>query len=162
MIELVKSRIQVKQQFNFSDNEIYLYQNYFSFTNIKGQLVQVDQKGRVNYKNLLLPRDHSLTTTSKTLVALGDNKLKIKSNDTELDFGNYLAPKIFYLNDKIYIALCDLQSQKVYLYDSQSQLIPNFPVYGNSTPELDNLDKDRELEFVVKGESKSLILYQIN
>ncbi|MBT8394671.1 MAG: ribonuclease HII, partial [Bacteroidia bacterium] len=157
-----KTRIQVKRDFSFSDNEIYLYKGYFSFTNIKGQLVQVDQKGRVNYKNLLLPRDHDLTTTSKTLVALADNRLKIKSNDIELDFGNYTEPKIYYLKDKIYVAVTELQSQKAYLFDTQTQIIPNFPVYGNSTLELDNLDKDRELEFVVKGEANSLVLYQIN
>lgn len=155
-------RIQVKQNFNFSDNEIYLYKNYFSFTNITGQLVKVDQKGRVSYENLLLPRDHSLTTTSKTLVVLADNSLRIKSKDTELDFGNYTRPEIFYLRDKIYVAVTDLQSQKVYLYDSQSKLIPNFPVYGNSTLTLDNLDKDRELEFVAKGENNSVVFYQIN
>lgn len=157
-----KTRIQVKRDFNFSNNEIYLYQNYFSFTNIKGQLVQVDQKGRVNYKNLLLPRDHDLTTTSKTLVALADNRLQIKSNDIELDFGNYTEPKIYYLRDKIYVAITDLQSQRAYLFDSQTKLIPNFPVYGNSTLVLDNLDQDRELEFVAKGEDNSVILYQIN
>ncbi len=157
-----KTRIQVNQNFNFSDNEIYLYQRYFSFTNIKGQLVQVDQKGRVNYKSLLLPRDHNLTTTSKTLVALADNRLTIKSNDIELDFGNYTEPEIYYLRDKIYVAVTDLQSQKAYLFDSQTKQIPNFPVYGNSTLVLDNLDKDRELEFVAKGEGNSVIFYQIN
>ncbi len=159
---LGKTRVHVKQEFDFSDNEIYIYQNYFSFTNTKGQLVQVDQKGRVNYKNLLLPANHYFTTTSKTLVSLADNKLKIKANEEDLDFGNYTAPKIFYLNDKIYVGLTDLQSHKTYLFDSQAKLIPNFPIYGNSTPELDNLDKDRNLELVVKGDSKSVVMYQMN
>ena len=81
---------------------------------------------------------------------------------SDLDFGNYTAPKIFYLNDKIYVGLTDLQSHKTYLFDSQAKLIPNFPVYGNSTPELDNLDKDRNLEIVVKGDSKSVVMYQLN
>ena len=159
---LGKIRVQVKQEFNFSDNEIYLYQNYFSFTNTKGQLVQVDQKGRVNYQNLLLPANHHMTATSKTLVTLAENKLKIKSNEVDLDFGNYSAPKIFYLNDKIYVGFSDLQSNKMYLFDSQGKLIPNFPIYGNSSPEMDNLDKDRNLELVVKGDGKSVVMYQMN
>ncbi len=159
---LGKNRIYVNKEFDFSDNEIYVYQNYISFTNTKGQLIQVDQKGRVNYKNLLLSANHHFTATSKTLVSLTDNKLKIKANEEDLDFGNYTAPKIFYLNDKIYVGLTDLQSHKTYLFDSQAKLIPNFPVYGNSTPELDNLDKDRNLELVVKGDSKSVVMYQMN
>jgi hypothetical protein len=159
---LGKNRIYVNKEFDFSDNEIYVYQNYISFTNTKGQLIQVDQKGRVNYKNLLLSANHHFTTTSKTLVSLADNKLKIKANEEYLDFGNYTAPKIFYLNDKIYVGLTDLQSHKTYLFDSQAKLIPNFPVYGNSTPELDNLDKDRNLEIVVKGDNKSVVMYQLN
>ena len=159
---LGKIRVQVKQEFDFSDNEIYLYQNYFSFTNTKGQLVQVDQKGRVNYQNLLLPANHHMTATSKTLVTLADNKLKIKRNEVDLDYGKYSAPKIFYLNDKIYVGFSDLQSNKMYLFDSQGKLIPNFPIYGNSSPEMDNLDKDRNLELVVKGDGKSVVLYQLN
>ena len=157
-----KIRIKVNKDFNFSDNNIHLYKGYFSFTNTTGQLVQVDQKGRVNIQNLLLPRDHSLMTTSKTLVTLADNKLSIKGKTIELDFGNFTEPRIFYLHDKIYIALTELQSQKVYLFDSQAKLLTNFPVYGSSILQLDNIDKDRNLEFVVKGDNKSIILYQLN
>jgi hypothetical protein len=60
------------------------------------------------------------------------------------------------------VAITDLQSQKIYLYDSQAESIKNFPVYGNSKISLENIDKDRDLEFVVKGESNSILLYQIN
>ena len=157
-----KTRINVKKDFNFSDNEIYLYRSNFSFTTANGDLKQVNQKGSVTTQNLLLPFSHHITSTSKTLVSLADNKLTIKGKSIELDFGNYTKPEIFYLRDKIYVAVTDLQSQKVYLFDSQAKPIANFPVYGTSTLQLDNLDKDRNLEFVVKGDNKSIVLYQIN
>ena len=96
------------------------------------------------------------------MVTLSENKLTIKGKTIELDFGIYTAPKLFYINDKIYIAVTDLQTQKVYLFDSNSKLIPNFPVYGNSEIVLDNVDSDRDLEFVTKGENNSILLYQIN
>lgn len=156
------TRIKVNSRFNFSENEIFLYKGKFSFTNTKGELVQINQKGNVAVQNLLLPIDHDLTTTSKTLVALADNKLTIKSKTIELDFGNYTSPQIFYLRDKIYVAVTDLQAQKALLFDSQGKSISNFPVYGNSTLQLDNMDNDRNLEFVVIGESNSLVFYQIN
>ena len=59
-------------------------------------------------------------------------------------------------------AITDLQTQKVYLFDSQAKLISNFPVYGNSLIELDNIDVDSNLEFVVKGDSNNIIVYKIN
>lgn len=157
-----KTRINTKENIQFSGNEIYLYKNQFTTTNTKGDLVQVNLKGQVSKQNLKLDAKHQITTTSKTLVALSENKLTIKSKTIELEFGNYTAPKIFYLNDKIYINVTDLQSKKIYLFDSQAKLISNFPVYGNSSIELENIDKDRNLEFLVIGESNSVIMYQKN
>jgi hypothetical protein len=69
---------------------------------------------------------------------------------------------LFYIRDKIYVTITDLQTQKVYIYDSQGNLLPNFPVYGNSEIALDNIDKDNSLEFVTKGENNSILLYRIN
>ena len=93
---------------------------------------------------------------------MDDNKLSIKNKTIELDYGDYTAPHLFYINDKIYVAITDIQAHKVYLYDSQTKRLPNFPVYGNSSIILDNIDKDKNLEFVSKGENNSIILYQIN
>ncbi|NNK27037.1 MAG: hypothetical protein HKP06_02240 [Flavobacteriaceae bacterium] len=157
-----QTRVAVNERIEFSENDIFLYRNKFTSTNTDGQLIQVDQKGRISKQNLLLPEEHALETTSKTMVTLADNKLTIKGRTIELDFGDYTAPRIFYLRDKIYVSVTDLQSQKVYLFDSQAKPIPNFPVYGNSAMELVNIDKDRKLEFVVKGDNNTVILYQIN
>lgn len=157
-----QSRINVKQNFNFSDNDIYLYKNKFSFTNTKGELIQIDQNGRLAKQNLMLTNNHYITATNKTLATLAGNKLSIKSKTIDLDFGQYTKPEIFYLRDKIYVATTDLQSQKAYIFDSQAKLINNFPVYGTSKLQLDNIDGDKNLEFIVKGDSNNIILYQIN
>lgn len=157
-----KPRITTKGDINFSNNEIYLYLNKFTTTDKNGNLIMVDTKGAQSNTRLELKEKHTITTTSKTFVSLSENKLKIRSKTIELDFGDYTAPKIFYLNDKIYVTTTDLQAKRAYLFDSQSQPIPNFPVYGNSSIELDNIDKDQNLEVVTKGDSNSLIIYQIN
>lgn len=157
-----KTRVKPKTSNNFSNEAVYLYNNKFTTTTENGNLVSIDTKGNTAVKNLNLSNNHHIQTTSKTLVTQTNNKLTIKNRAIELDFGNYTNPKIFYLNDKIYISVTDLQSQKIYLYDSQAKLIKNFPVYGNSQITLDNIDKDKSLEFVTKGDSNSIILYQIN
>lgn len=155
-------RVSPKTKVKFSDQGIYEYNNTFTTTTQDGKLVSIDQKGGVSIKNLGLNTKVALTTTTKTLAAQSENKLMIKNNLLELDFGNYTAPEIFYINNKIYVSVTDLQAQKVLLFDSQGKSIDNFPVYGNSPIDLDNIDKDNKLEFITKGENNSILLYEIN
>ncbi|WP_027125845.1 hypothetical protein [Gelidibacter mesophilus] len=157
-----KTRVKVKNNIDFSDSGIFLYDNKFTTTTAKGDLVQIDENGKMSSSNLNLGEKHSITATSKTLVTLSDNILHIKTNKVELDFGDYTPPKIFYVNDKIYVSVTDLQSKKVYLFDSLGKPIDNFPVYGNSTIDLDNIDKERTPEFVTQGDKNGIIIYQIN
>ena len=157
-----RTRINVKNNISFSDNDIYLYDNKFTATTITGDLIQIDENGKLSSLNLNLGEKHAMTSTSKTLVTLSDNILKIKTNRVELDYGVYTQPKIFYLNDKIYVSVTDLQTKKVYLFDSLGKEINNFPVFGNSAIEMDNIDNGRGLEFVTKGDSNSILIYQMN
>ncbi|WP_299228672.1 ribonuclease HII [uncultured Psychroserpens sp.] len=156
-----RRRVHVKEKIEFSKNNIYLYKNKFTTTNNSGELLQVNTKGSIAHSNLNLDENHTITTTNKTLVTLTDNKLTIKTNTIDLDFGDYTQPKIFYINDKIYISVTDLQAKKVYLFDSQAKLINNFPVYGNSSIEMDDVDNDNALEVIVKGDNNTIIIYEI-
>ncbi|MDO6761340.1 ribonuclease HII [Tamlana sp. 2_MG-2023] len=155
-------RVKTKAFNSFSETPVFEYNNNFTTTTETGDLISVDTRGGVSIKNLNLTKNHNLETTSKTLVAQTENKLLIKDKTTELDFGQYSKPGLFYINDKIYVSTTDLHANKVYLFDSQSELLPNFPVYGNGPIELQQIDKDNRLEFVTKGDANSIILYQIN
>lgn len=157
-----KTRVTPKNTFNFSDEAIYLYNGNFATTTTDGKLVTIDTKGNTASQDLGITNSHDLVTTSKTLVALSENKLRIKQNTYELEYGNYSEPEIFYINDKIYVTVTDIQTQKVYLFDSNAKLLSNFPVYGTSQIDMENIDKDRNLEFVTKGESDTILIYQIN
>lgn len=157
-----QSRIDVKESIDFSENDIYLYKNLFTTTNKNGDLVQVNSNGSVSKQSLNLDKNHAITATSKTIAILSENNLTIKQNTFELDFGNYTNPVIFYLNDKIYVSVTDLQSKKVYLFDSLAKIQNNFPMYGNSVIDLKNIDKDSNLEFVTVGDKNSIIIYQKN
>lgn len=157
-----RNRITPKTQYTYSSQPIFFHDNTFITTSLSGDLVRVDAKGNVSTTSLNLTEKHFMDASSKTLVTLSENKLSIKGETNELDFGEYSNCKLFYINDKIFVTLTDLQSHKIYLFDSQSKLLDNFPVYGNSSIELDNIDKDVNLEFVTKGESNSIILYKIN
>lgn len=157
-----KTRVQIKNNIDFSNNPITLYDNMFTTTTVSGDLIQIDENGKMARTNLNLGEKHGMTSTNKTLVTLSENILHIKTHKIELDFGDYTTPKIFYVNDKIYVSVTDLQSKKVYLFDSLGQPIQNFPVYGNSTIDLDIIDKDIHPKIVTKGDKNGIIIYQIN
>lgn len=157
-----KTRVSPKNSYNYSNQAVYLYNNKFTTTTTDGKLVTIDTNGNTAEQNLQLTDRHHIETTSKTLVAQSENRLTIKNKTLEMDYGNYTKPDIFYIYDKIYVSVTDLQAKKIYLFDSQGKSIANFPVYGNSKISLDNIDKDKNLEFVTKGDSNSILIYQIN
>ncbi len=159
---LGRTRINLKNKINFSTNEWYQYLEKFISTSKDGKLIEIDTNGKVFFKDLNLNENSRIISTNKSLVSFTDNRLTIKDKTVELDFGIYSNPKLFYINNKVYITITDFQSNKVYLFDSNADLFPNFPVYGNSVMSLGDIDKDPNLEFVVQGEENNILIYHIN
>jgi len=155
-------RTSVKGKIDFSQNEVYLYKNKFVLTDKKGVLHQIATNGKSNTTNLRLNEYHGIDATTNTFVYMNDNVLSIKGKKIELDFGLYTRPKIFYIYDKIYVSVTDIQNQKAYLFDSQAKSISNFPVFGSSIIDMTDMENDRKLEIVVKDQENSLIVYQLN
>ncbi len=157
-----ETRVAVNQDIDFSDNQWYLYENTFTSTTDQGNLIQINPNGNVTKTKLGLKDDQHLFATAHTLVTFSGNTLTIKGKKTTLDYGLYTTPQIFYLNDKIYISITDTQAHKVYLFDSNSQLLSGFPIYGNSKIVLQNIDNQGGLELLVKGEDDSILIYNVN
>ncbi|MCQ0112521.1 ribonuclease HII [Zhouia amylolytica] len=157
-----KPRIKVKEKIDFSSNNIFDYENSFSTTTKGGDLLQITQDGKIRRESLALSDGNLIDATSKTLVTLSENELTIKGKKVELDYGLYTAPKIFYIYDKIYVSVTDTQANKVYLFDSNAKLFPNFPIYGTSAIDLNDINNDRKIEITVKGEDDSILVYRIN
>ncbi|WP_335964631.1 ribonuclease HII [Galbibacter sp. PAP.153] len=155
-------RVRVKGNIDFSGNEIYLYNGKFTTTNTNGDLIQVDQQGRLNKIALDLKENHLIDATAHTLSTISENMLNIKENKATLDFGIYTQPKIFYIYDKIYVSVTDKQTHKVYLFDSNAKMIENFPVYGDAAVDLADMDNDKKLEMITVGDKNSVICYKIN
>ncbi|MEQ5790493.1 ribonuclease HII [Muricauda sp. NFXS6] len=155
-------RIKVPEKIDFSNNEVFLYKNKFSVTNKTGVLHQIDTNGKLTATNFNLNPDHGFYATSNTLVFMDDNVLSIKGRKVELELGVYSKPKIFYIYDKIYVGVTDIQNHQIYLFDSQAKPIPNFPIFGSSLIDLTDMDNDKKLELVAKDQDNSLIVYTIN
>ena len=155
-------RIKVKGNINFSENGIFAYMNTFTTTDLDGRLIQVDTRGNQVSSSLGLSPNHKIDATTKSLVTLSDNNLNIKGVPVTLPFGDYTSPKIFYLNNTLYISTTDLEAQKVYLFYSNGKAVDGFPIYGNAEIDLSNSDKDKALELLVPAEDNSLLVYEIN
>ena len=156
-----KIRVPVKENLEFSDNEWYKNEQRFTSTNASGDLVQIDENGKIQKKNLNLSENHSIDATEKTLVTLSENILNIKGNEVSLDFGLYTEPEIFYIDNKIYVSVTDTQAHKVYLFDSNGNLLPGFPLYGNSIIDLSKADNNSTPDMVVQGEDDSVLVYEV-
>lgn len=154
-------RIKVEKEIKFSENAWYLYKGKFTSTNADGDLVQVDEKGNVSTKDLNLSENHRVVATPDFFVRVSENTLHIGDKKTELDYGLYTKPEIFETAGKTYISITDTQAGKVFLFNEKGELLPGFPVYGNSTIDLDNLDNEGKLEFVVKGEKNRVLVYRL-
>ncbi len=156
------TRVPTQKEFQFSNNKWYQYQNLFTTTNLNGELVQVNESGKITKKDLKLSENHSLVANNTVLVTFNENELTINGKIVNLDYGLYTEPQFIEINNKAYISITDTQTSKVYVFDKDANLISGFPVYGNSQISLANMDNRGKLEFCVKGEDNSVLIYQMN
>ncbi len=156
------TRVAVDEKIEFSNNDVYLYNDKFIVTDKTGTLFSVDTKGKIAKTRFNLAEDHGMESTVKSLALMNDNELTVKGNKASLDLGVYSKPRIFYIYDKIYVSVTDMQNQKAYLFDSSAIPFRNFPVYAASGIDLTDMDNDRKVEIAAKFEENSLIVYSLN
>ncbi len=154
-------RTKVNEKIDFSNNEVFVYKNRFTLTDKKGMLFEITDRGAISKTPLNFSNDHGLFATARSLATMNENILKIKGKPIELEMGVYTPPHIFYINNKIYVAVTDLQNEKLYLYDSQAKKIPGFPIHGVSQIDLNDVNKDKTIEIVVQENKYSLVVYSI-
>ncbi|MGB5318683.1 ribonuclease HII [Eudoraea sp.] len=157
-----RTRVNVKEKIDFSGNEVYLFKDNFITTDKKGTLYAVDSKGKITKSGLNLNPDHGIVSTNRTFVSNNENILKIRGHEVTLELGVYSRPQLFYVNNKIYISVTDIQSQKIYLFDSNAKSISDFPVFGNYEIDLGDMDNDRKIEIVTKEQDNALVVYKVN
>lgn len=155
-------RTRVNEKIDFSENEVYVYKNRFTLSDKDGMLYEIDDKGKISKTNLDFSNDHGLTTTERTLATMNENIIRIKGKSVTLEMGVYTAPKIFYIHNKVYVSVTDLQNEKIYLFDSQAKPIAGFPISGTSSIDLSDLENDKRIDIVSKKDSKQVVVYKIN
>ena len=155
-----KIRVPVKEKLEFSENEWYGYQNSFVSTNPKQSLLKISQNGNVSSSDLGLAENNRIVATRNELVYLNENQLSINSKIIDLDFGLYTDPQLFPFRNRTLVAITDIQTQKVYVFNDKAELLEGFPVYGTSQVDIANADLDSKLELIVKGEDNEILMYE--
>lgn len=155
-----KERVKLDETFEFSENEWFDHEGNFVSSDLTGAIISIDENGHIMRKNKNLAENHKIKATSNLLVSLSENVLNIREKEVNLDYGLYTAPEIFLVNNVYYIATTDLQARKVYIFNSQAEFLPGFPVYGTSSIDINNADVEANTEFTVKGEEDEVLLYR--
>tara|TARA_B110000285_G_scaffold187807_1_gene213741 strand:+ start:535 stop:2994 length:2460 start_codon:yes stop_codon:yes gene_type:complete len=156
-----KTRVKTAVNYSFSDNEIALLDQQFSFTDLQGNLFQINTKGKESKKPLKVNAAHRTAMNFNQLVVLEDNVLYSKGKKVVLDFGIYTPPTTIKINQQIYISITDTQNKKVYLFDNELKMLGGFPVYGSGEIDLVESSENGALKFVTKDKENSLVVYRV-
>ncbi|HJN54466.1 MAG TPA: ribonuclease HII, partial [Flavobacteriaceae bacterium] len=157
-----KIRIKIKDNINFSNSNVFRLNNYLICTSKKGNLVQIDMNGSVSVRKLNLSNSHKINSKYNLVSIIDGNKLTNLNKSIDLPYGNYSDPIIFSYNKIKKFSIFDSQSKKIYLFDDKLNLHESFPLYSISNIDLNNIDKDQNLELILTEDESTIRLYEIS
>jgi len=148
-----KTRIELDRNLKFSDNEWFEHKNHFTSINDQGEILKIDQNGKINRSDnkLINPK---FSANKENLVVMSENEINFNDKTTELPYGLYTNPVI----NKNYAGIADKQSQKVYILNNNAEILDGFPVYANEL--IDFYSSESELVLLCKDEENALLIYR--
>lgn len=156
-----KPRIIVSDVFNFSDTPVALEKRKFVIIDKGNTKFSVSMDGKTKARKLEVT-SYQFVIRGKTKVTLDDNLMRINGVLVELPFGIYTKPTISIVNQKEYISITETQENKIYVFSKNGNLLDGFPVYATSIADFGDLTKNGKTNFVTRGESKEILVYELN
>ena len=154
-------RVKIPENLNVSGQEIFINQNSFITIDRFNNLVRIDVNGKISKKPLPLETSYLITANNNNLVTISENIVTINDKIIELPFGNYTSPKIFKIKNQDFISITDKDQEKIYLFDSKTNLIDNFPIFGTNSIDF-SINKKGKKFISSSGESNEVLVYSIN
>ena len=155
-----RGNIRIKNDLNNIENEIFLNQNSFTTIDSKNNIVKINNKGLITKKPLPSESKYLFTADKNNFVYINENILIINGKASELKFGNFTNPIIFNNKLKDNISLTDKDEKLIYLFDTDSDLVPNFPVFGSS--KIDLFENKNSIKYITSiGESNEILVYSL-
>ena len=156
-----KTRIMVSKTFDFSNTPISLENTKLVVINKDNTKNSIDIDGRITSRKLEVT-SYQFVIRGKTKVTLDDNLMRINGILVELPYGIYTKPSISIVNQKGYISITESQENKIYVYSKSGNLLHGFPVYGTSNTDFGDMTKNGKTNFITKGESNEILIYELN
>ena len=156
-----KTRIMVSKTFDFSNTPISLENTKLVVINKDNTKNSIDIDGKIISRKLEVT-SYQFVIKGKTKVTLDDNLMRINGILVELPYGIYTKPSISIVNQKEYISITESQENKIYVYSKSGNLLHGFPVYGTSNTDFGDMTKNGKTNFITKGESNEILIYELN
>lgn len=154
-----RERINVNDDINFSNQNVFEYNDKLISTTTDQKLVQIDVNGVIDLSSL---KNLSLNSEGSDLVVLDENSIKLSSNVASIPFGNYGSPQLTNINKNLLITLYDKQNKKSYLFNKNLILDTSFPVYSLIPMEIGDINRDKKVEIIISNKNKFISCYTIN
>ena len=154
-----RERINVNDDINFSNQNIFEYNDKLISTTTDQKLVQIDVNGVMDLSSL---KNLSLNSDGSNLVVLNENSIKLSSNVASIPFGNYGSPQLSNINKNLLITLYDKQNKKSYLFNKNLILDTSFPIYSLIPMEIGDMNRDKNVEIIISNKNKFISCYTIN
>jgi hypothetical protein len=150
-----RERINVNDDINFSNQNVFEYNDKLISTTTDQKLVQIDVNGVLDISSL---KYLSLNSEGSNLVVLDENSIKLSSNVASIPFGNYGSPQLSNINKNLLITLYDKQNKKSYLFNKNLILDTSFPVYSLIPMEIGDMNRDKKVEIIISNKNKFISL----
>ena len=154
-----RERINVNDDINFSNQNVFEYNDKLISTTTDQKLVQIDVNGVIDLSSL---KNLSLNSDGSNLVVLDENSIKLSPNVASIPFGNYGSPQLSNINKNLLITLYDKQNKKSYLFNKNLILDTSFPVYSLIPMEIGDMNRDKKVEIIISNKNKFISCYTIN
>ena len=156
-----KTRITVNDQFDFGAERPRKEGRHFVFWTKDLTKITIDTNGKVQ-RDPTAKAQNSLThMLGPNKVSLDENLLRINGRLIELPLGLYDAPQLFDLRGQLYVALHNRETNSILILNKSGDALKNFPVYGSSSIDMADMNRNKKSNFIVQGQTNEILIYQI-
>ena len=148
-----KVRIKIKEDYNYSKDEIFQYQNSLLTTTLNNKIVKIDMNG--NSKEVSsMSFNGKYVSDKKTIYTLQKNILSNSKKNIEIQFGKYENFSAISDKKNTLINIYDSQNNKLYLFDDEINTVKGFPILADANASF--IFENNKIEFSVISDSKKI------
>ena len=148
-----KIRIKPRENYNYSNEDIYQYKNLLVTTGDKNEIISIDMSGRTKLEESM-SFDIKMISDKKTIYTLQKNILSNSKKNIEIQFGKYEGFSLISDKKNTFINIFDSQNKKLYLFDDEINIIKGFPILFDANASF--ILENNKIEFSVISDAKKI------